>query len=232
MPAKFILCLVIQAGCDFKGKMNSETITHALEWRYATKKFDPARRVSDADLKILMESVRLAPTSFGLQPFRLLNVTTPEMREKLVAASWGQHQVQDASHLLVFATLIKMDAAYVDRFINLTCQTRGVGPENLEGYANMMKGFLQGLSPERLRDWASKQAYIASGFLMETAALLKIDCCPMEGFVAEQCDTILGLTAKGLTTALLCPVGYRASDDHHAEAAKVRIPASEMVITI
>lgn len=212
--------------------MNGETITHALEWRYATKKFDPFRRVSDADLKILMESVRLAPTSFGLQPFRLLNVTHPEMRKKLVAAAWGQHQVQDASHLLVFATLIKVDAAYVDHYVELICRTRGVGPVKLEGYANMMKGFLQGLNTYHIQEWASKQAYIASGFLMETAALMKIDCCPMEGFVAEQCDTILGLAAKGLTTALLCPVGYRASDDHHAKAAKVRIPASKMVITI
>lgn len=212
--------------------MNGETITQALEWRYATKKFDPAHRVSDADLKILLESVRLAPTSFGLQPFRLLNVTNPEMREKLVAAAWGQHQVQDASHLLVFATLTTVDETYVDRYVDLTCRTRGVAKEKLEGYANMMKGFLQGLNTTHLKEWASKQAYIASGFLMETAALMQIDCCPMEGFVAEQCDTILGLAAKGLTTALLCPVGYRATTDHHAEAAKVRIPTSEMVITI
>lgn len=212
--------------------MNGETIIQALDWRYATKKFDPARKVSAADLKILTESVRLAPTSFGLQPFRLLNVTNADQRAKLVAASWGQHQVQEASYLLVFATLTKVDDAYVDRYIDTICRTRNIGKDKLEGYAGMMKGFLQGLSPERLRDWACKQAYIASGFLMETAALLKIDCCPMEGFVAEQYDVILGLEKRGLTTALVMPIGYRAANDHHAEAAKVRIPEDEMMITI
>jgi nitroreductase len=224
--------LVIQACCDFKAFMNSESIIQALNWRYATKKFDPARKVSAADLKILAESVRLAPTSFGLQPFRLLTITNADQRAKLVAASWGQHQVQEASHLLIFATLTTLDAAYVDHYTNQICRTRGVAQEKLESYANMMKGFLQGLSSERLRDWACKQAYIASGFLMETAALLKIDCCPMEGFVAEQYDAILGLEKRGLTTALVMPVGYRADTDHHAEAAKVRIPEDEMMITI
>ncbi len=207
-------------------------IIDALNWRYATKKFDPTRKVSDADLKTLIESVRLAPTSFGLQPFRLLDVTNPALRAELVAASWGQPQVKDASHLFVFATLTSIDETYVDRFIDLSCRTRNVTADTLEGYANMMKGFLQGRSPEQLREWTTKQAYIASGFLMETAALLKIDACPMEGFDSSQYNTILGLGKLGLSAALAVPVGYRASDDHHAEAAKIRIPASEMMVRI
>lgn len=207
-------------------------ILDALNWRYATKKFDPSRRVSDADFKIITESVRLAPSSFGLQPFRLLNITRPEHREKLVAASWGQTQVKDASHLFVFATLTTLDETYVDRFIDLICRTRNTNTEPLKGYANMMKGFLQGLSPERLRDWACKQAYIAAGFLMETAALIKIDTCPMEGFDPKQYDSILGLGKLGLSAALAMPVGYRAATDHHAEATKVRIPAGDMLLTI
>lgn len=212
--------------------MTQDTIISALNWRYATKKFDPARKVSDADLKILTESVRLAPTSFGLQPFRLFMVTDPAQRAELVAASWAQHQVQDASHLFILATLTSLDEAYVDRFIELTCRTRGIGKEKLEGYTNMMKGFLQGLSPERLRDWASKQAYIAAGFLMETAALMQIDTCPMEGFDPKQYDTILGLGKFGVSAALVLPVGYRSAEDHLAKAAKVRFPAEEILIKI
>lgn len=212
--------------------MSPDTIINALNWRYATKIFDPARKVSDADLKVLTESVRLAPTSFGLQQFRLLIVTDPAQRAELVAASWGQHQVQDASHLLLFATLTTLDETYVDRFIDLTCRTRNVTADKLSGYTNMMKGYLQGLSQERLREWASKQAYIASGFLMETAALMQIDTCPMEGFDAKQYDKILGLEKLGLSAALAVPVGYRSEKDHLAQAAKVRFPAEEMVIRI
>lgn len=212
--------------------MDRDRITEALNWRYATKKFDPNRKVSDADLKILMESVRLAPTSFGLQPFRLLNVTDPGMRAQLVAASWGQTQVVTASQLLVFATLNTVDSAYVDRFIALTVKTRNADPEKLSGYANMMKGFLQGHSAGDLKLWAAKQAYLASGFLMETAALLKIDACPMEGFDENQYNAILGLDKRGLCAALVMPVGYRSAEDHHAKAAKVRFPSEEMVIAI
>lgn len=212
--------------------MSEDTIINALNWRYATKVFDPSRKVSDADLKVLTESVRLAPTSFGLQPFRLVMVTDPAQRAEMVAASWGQHQVQDASHLFVFATLTTIDETYVDHFIELTCRTRNLTTEKLKGYTNMMKGFLQGLSPERLRDWATKQAYIASGFLMETAALMQIDTCPMEGFDAKQYDKILGLDKLELSAALAVPVGYRATDDPLARAVKVRFPAEEMVIKI
>ncbi|PIR20260.1 MAG: NAD(P)H-dependent oxidoreductase [Deltaproteobacteria bacterium CG11_big_fil_rev_8_21_14_0_20_47_16] len=210
----------------------SNTITDALNWRYATKKFDPSKAVSDADLKLIVESVRLAPTSFGLQPFRLVQVTDPAQREKLVAVSWGQTQVKDASTLLVFATLNNVDSAYVDKFIDLTVKTRGVSAEKLEGYGNMMKGFLQGMSAEKIKMWASKQAYIASGFLMETAALLNVDTCPMEGFDEKKYNEILGLDELGLSAALVMPVGYRATDDHHATAAKVRIAAEEMLVKI
>lgn len=212
--------------------MTQEPVINALNWRYATKIFDPARKVSDADIQTLTESVRLTPTSFGLQPFRLLNVVNPELRTELVPVSWGQHQVKDASHLFVFATLTTIDETYVERFIELTCHTRNITADKLEGYANMMKGYIQGLTPESLRVWASKQAYIAAGVLMETAALLQIDTCPMEGFDAKQYDQILGLDKLGLSAALAMPVGYRAEGDPLAKAAKVRFSAEEFVVRI
>ncbi len=212
--------------------MSQDMIINALNWRYATKKFDPSRKISNTDMQTLIEAVRLAPTSFGLQPFRLINVTDPRLRAELVAASWGQQQVKDASHLFVFATLTTLDEAYVDRFIDLTCRTRHMDAEKLHGYVNMMKGFLQELSPEELHNWAGKQAYIAAGFLMETAALLKIDACPMGGFDPKQYDAILELGKLGLSAALAMPVGYRSSEDPLAQAAKVRIPAEEMVVKI
>lgn len=212
--------------------MNSRSITDALMWRCATKKFDPARKVGEAELKILLEAARMAPTSFGLQPFRILAITDPAVRAKLRPAAWGQPQVTDASCLLVFAIITALDEAYVDRFTASIATTRKVGIESLSAYADMMKKFVNGIGPDQARAWSAKQAYIALGFLLEAAALTGIDCCPMEGFDPRQFDEILGLPAKGLSAVALCAVGHRAADDTYATLAKVRLSAEEMVTKI
>lgn len=205
-------------------------ITQALAWRYATKKFDATKKLTPDTVHILKESIRLAPSSYGLQPFAVIDVQSPEIREKLKAAAYGQTQVADASHFLVFAANTDVTEEHVDEFIRSHSTIRNVPVEALAGYAGMMKANVVARTTEQKVLWAEKQAYIALGFLLETAALLEVDAAPMEGFDAAQFDEILGLKEKGLTTAVICALGYRAEDDEYANQPKVRKSESEMFI--
>jgi len=205
-----------------------KNITQALEWRYATKQYDASKKLSTENLDILKESVRLAPTSFGLQAFTVIDVTNPELREKLKAASWGQSQITDASHLFVFTVPNDITDTDVDAFISHTAEVRGVSVESMAGYTGMIKGSVNSRTPEQKAIWAAKQAYIALGFLLETAALLEVDATPMEGFDNGQYNEILGLTEKGLQAVVVCTLGYRSSEDTYAGLAKVRKSESDM----
>ena len=207
-----------------------DTLISALNWRYATKVFDPARKVSDADLKTLMESLVLTPSSFGLQPYRFLVVTDPAVRARLREASWGQSQVTDCSHLVIFLARRQMTEADVDHYVQRIAQVRGDLPENLAGYRGMMVGTLvTGPRSATVPEWAARQAYIALGQFMASAALLGLDTCPMEGLDPKQYDEILGLDGTPFHTVVACPVGYRAESDKYASLAKVRFPAEELV---
>lgn len=210
--------------------MHMTNITQALAWRYATKKFDATKKLTPDTVHILKESIRLAPSSYGLQPFAVIDVQSQEIREKLKAAAYGQTQVADASHFLVFAANTDVTEAHVDEFIRSHSTIRNVPVEALAGYAGMMKANIVARTTEQKVLWAEKQAYIALGFLLETAALLEVDAAPMEGFEAAQFDEILGLKEKGLTTAVVCALGYRAEDDEYANQPKVRKSESEMFI--
>ncbi len=212
--------------------IDMKNITQTLEWRYATKQYDTTKKLSAENLSTLKESIRLAPTSYGLQPFSVIDVTNPEIREKLKAASWNQSQITDASHLFVFAVPNDITEADVDAFMSSIAQTRGVSVESLAGYAGMIKGSIGSRPPEHKAIWAAKQAYIALGFLLETAAILEVDATPMEGFDNGQYNEILGLTAKGLQAAVVCTLGYRSSEDTYAGLAKVRKSVDEMFMTI
>jgi nitroreductase len=207
-----------------------DTLIKALNWRYATKVFDPNRKVSDADLKILEQSLVLTPSSFGLQPYRFLVVTDPKLRARLREASWGQGQVTDCSHLVVFLARQQMTEADVDHLIQRTTEVRGGNPEALAAYRSMMVGTLiTGPKAATVADWAARQAYIALGQFMASAALMGLDTCPMEGFDANQYDEILGLKGTAFRTVVVCPVGYRAEADKYAALAKVRFPIEELV---
>lgn len=206
------------------------TIIDALKWRYATKKFDDSRTVSDADIATLKQAINLTATSFGLQPFRVQIVSDQATQEKLRAASWDQQQLTTASHVFVFAAKTSMDEAYVDDFIRRTAETRGYPVEALSGYGDFIKGSLKGRDDAFIEGWNKRQAYIALGSLLATAGELKIDACPMEGFEPAQYDEILGLKEKGLTAVFITPVGYRAADDDTQHAAKVRFPLEEMFL--
>jgi nitroreductase len=210
----------------------SQNIIEKLNWRYATKVFDPAKKVSEKDFDILLETLRLAPSSFGLQSWKFVVVKNPELREKLVAASWKQSQVKDASHLIVLCAPISFDDSNVQAFVDDIVKTRAVTPESVEGYKKVMTDFLKRMNEEQKAQWMKNQIYIALGSLMTVAATMNIDTCPMEGFVPAQYDEILGLTKLGLKSIVVCPVGYRSENDKYATTKKVRFSKSQLVITI
>jgi nitroreductase len=208
----------------------SSQLLDALRWRYATKAFDPNRKIPADTWSALEESLVLSPSSFGLQPYRFLVINDPAMRERLLPHAWGQRQVVDASHFVVLASRTQVTEAEIDTFIARIARARGVAPESLASYRGMMTGTLlsDGFKP-LVPHWTTRQAYIALGNLLTSAALLGIDACPMEGFVPAEFDQVLGLPAQGLAAVVCCALGYRHADDKYAVAPKVRFPKSELV---
>ncbi len=201
-----------------------------LTWRYATKQFDPARKISAQDWAALEEALVLTPSGIGLQPWAFLVIDDPAVRAKLLLASYGQPQVVDASHLIVFATKTNYSEADVDAHIRQAAKIRGVGVEALDGLRTMaMRSVVQGMDETARRNWATNQTYIALGNLVTSAALLGIDAAPMEGFERHRYDDILGLKVRGLTASVIAAVGYRRESDKYAAAPKVRLPREEIV---
>lgn len=198
----------------------------ALNWRYAVKKFDKNRRVPAEMVDKLIEATRLTPTSFGLQPFRLIVVENRELLASLDEHCWGQIQPSTCSHLFVLASVNEVDTAYADKMVDQMIAERDLG-EKGEGLRGMIHGFLGRLTEEQLDAWADKQAYIALGNLMTAAAIEEIDTCPMEGFVPQMVDAALGLPKLGLRSVLLCPIGFRAEDDYYQNYNKLRVDAGE-----
>lgn len=202
------------------------TIIQQLNWRYATKQYDSTKKVSPEDLEILKEAIRLAPSSYGLQPYKVMIIETAELRAKLREKSWNQPQITDASHIFVFASRTHTHADHVDHLIDLTSVTRGISKDNLEGYGTFMKGAISGLSEEDQLQWNAKQSYIALGVLVTTAATLNIDVTPMEGFDKAGYTEVLGL--DGYHPAVVAAVGYRSEEDALQHAPKVRKSAQEL----
>lgn len=202
------------------------------KWRYATKKFDAAKKVSTEDLATLKEAIRLSASSFGLQLFKVIIVENPELRAQLQPASWGQTQIVDASHLIVFANQTQFSDADIDSYINNIAATRNVPTEALSGYGDYMKGALANM-PEAIRpNWTAKQTYIALSNLLNAAAELKIDVTPMEGFVPDQYNEILGLNKLNLNAAVVAAVGYRHEEDATQHYAKVRKSNEDLFVTL
>ncbi len=201
-----------------------------LQWRYATKKFDPTKKLTDAQLNDLLDAMQLSASSYGLQPYKFIVVTNPELREKIKEHAWGQSQVTDASHLIVICAQKTIDENYVDAFVDLVAKERGVPTDALKGYRDMMVGTVKGRTPEELATWMKCQAYISLGFLLSAAAQNKIDACPMEGFDPAHVNVDLGIVEENLTAVAFCPVGFRAADDASAAYKKVRFPKEELFI--
>lgn len=209
-----------------------EALIKQLSWRYATKKFDPSRKVPEHLWKTLEHAMMLAPSSYGLQPWRFVVVTDPRVRARLREAGFNQPQITDASHLVVFTQKIAVTPADVDAYIDRIAEVRNVPREALQDFRGMMVGSMSnppGLPGGSMEIWTRSQVYIALGFLLASAAQLGVDACPMEGFDPARFDEILGLKKDGYHAAVLATVGYRAADDGFGAMAKVRARADDVI---
>lgn len=193
-----------------------------LEWRYATKKFDPKRKISETDLENIKKAVQLSVSSYGLQLYKVLVIEDPELRERLKAASWNQSQITDASQLFVFCNYTDRNDVHIDDYIRSVSETQGTPLEDLKGYGDFIKQSLGAKTDVDWQNWSEKQTYLAMSNLLTACAELQIDACPMEGFEPEKYNQILGLDKLGLNAALIAPVGYRSKEDHTQFRKKVR----------
>ncbi|MFU2317258.1 NAD(P)H-dependent oxidoreductase [Rahnella sp. PCH160] len=209
------------------------TLNDRLAWRYATKKFDPTKSVPAEKLERIIEAVRLAPTSSGLQPFELFVITNPEVREKIRAVAWNQAQVTDCSHLLVFAAWDDITEERVNMMFDLTNEVRGFVNEGWENYRKMLLGIVAERGTEANYQAAARQAYIALGAALIAAAFEEVDATPMEGFDPSAVDEILGLKEKHLRSVIILPIGYRAEEgDWLVNLKKVRRSRENFVTEI
>ncbi len=207
----------------------SNTIEN-LKWRYATKKFDTSKTISNEDFETLKKAMQLTASSYGLQPYKILNIEDKEIREKLCAASWNQSQIEDASHMIVLANMTDFGDELVDNYFDNVIDTRNVTKEDVTDYANTIKSTIGQLSQEQKAVWTAKQAYIVVGNLLSAAAQLKIDACPMEGFQSEEYNKILDLNSKNLNAAVVVTLGYRSEEDETQHYKKVRKPENKLFI--
>jgi nitroreductase len=201
-------------------------------WRYATKKFDATKKISTEDLNFLKEAIRLSSSSYGLQPYKIIIVENPELRAQIQPAAWGQSQVVEASHLIVFANRTSINDAEIEDFFENISNTRGIPADALAGYKGFLKGNIAKLSDDAASIWNSKQTYLAMGNLLNAAAELKIDVTPMEGFEPAKVNEILGLEKLGLNASLIATLGYRHEEDATQHYKKVRKSNEELFITL
>jgi len=210
--------------------ITGSTLTQQLQWRYATKKFDATKRIDPITWAALENSLVLSPSSYGLQPWKFLVITDPELKAKLRPVSWNQAQVEDCSHHVVFLVKKNLGVPEIEHFVDRMAEVRQVPRESLEGYRGFMVGDLaQGPRAQVINEWAARQVYIALGTFMTAAALLGVDTCPMEGLDPAKYDQILGLEGTGWATLCACPTGYRSADDKYAELPKVRFKPEELI---
>ena len=209
--------------------MSPEQLIDSLNWRYATKQFDPTRTIPLETWQALEQSLVLTPSSFGLQPWKFVVITDSDLRGELLPHSWNQRQVVDCSHFLVLAAPTNFGEDGIENFLDLTAEVRGVTRESLDGYRQMMTGFFGAMDDAQTLEWAQRQVYLALGQVLFAAATLGVDACPMEGFVPAEYNRILELDAEGLHATVACAFGYRASEDKYATLPKVRFPADQVM---
>jgi nitroreductase len=210
--------------------LNPEQLLQGLEWRYATKVFDPSRKIPADVWAALEQTLVLTPTSYGLQPYHFLIVQDPAKRAALLQHSWGQKQVVDCSHFVVFTARTEMKEADVTRLIDRISAVRRIPAESLHAYRQaILSDIVHGARGKVAHEWATRQTYIALGNLMTAAALLGVDTCPMEGLSPAEYDKLLSLPGSGYATVVACALGYRAAGDKYAALPKVRYPTADLV---
>jgi nitroreductase len=203
-----------------------------LKWRHAVKAYDSTKKVSEEDLNKILEASRLAPTSSGLQPFRVILVENQELREKLVPGALNPEVMRDCSHVLVFAAWDSYSAEKIDKVYDYHTEVRGLPRGRFSSYTDQLKVIYGAQTAEENFAHTARQTYIALGLAMAQAAELKIDSTPAEGFSTEVVDEVLGLKELGLKSVTLLYLGYRdAENDWLSNMKKVRIPMEEFVIT-
>jgi len=203
-----------------------------LQWRYATKDFDTLKKVSDSDLEDIIEAFRLTPSSFGLEPWKLIIVENRELRQELQAHSWNQSQITKASHLLVFARVKNIDDAYIDKYLENNSKITWVSREDLVWYEGMIKWYFSSLDEQWKILWASEQVYLALWNVMNLLAQKEIDSCAIWGFNPVKYDEVLDLDKYGLASVVVLPIWYRSSEDKYASKPKVRFNKEEVVLKI
>ncbi|MBI4970998.1 MAG: NAD(P)H-dependent oxidoreductase [Candidatus Omnitrophica bacterium] len=212
------------------GIISPEVLLQQLRWRYAVKKFDVTRKIPADIWHALEKTLVLSPSSFGLQPWKFIVVQDPALRERLLPVSWKQSQIVDASHLVAFAHKKDMNAHDVERYVKHTAKVREIPAESLEGYKQLMLGFVgragKGFD---INDWAARQLYIALGNFLTASAVLGIDTCPIEGIDPKQYDEILGLDKQGYHVVFVAAAGYRSKEDASAAHPKVRYAHEDVV---
>lgn len=199
-----------------------EQIIADLNWRYATKQFDANKKLTNEQLETIKESLRLTPSSYGIQPLKFIFVSSPALREQIKEIAFNQGQVVDASHLLVICSYTSIDESYIDEHVNLVTQTRNSPPERAAGFSEFLKKNILKMAEGEVEPWNVNQAYIALGQLLHTCASIRVDTTPIEGFNAKKLDELLGLSGQKVKSVLLCPMGFRSTEDNYQHLAKVR----------
>ncbi|RNC86436.1 MAG: NAD(P)H-dependent oxidoreductase [Winogradskyella sp.] len=207
-------------------------ILKQLNWRYATKKFDSTKILPVEKLELLKNAFNLTALSYGLQTLKLVVVKDKTVRAQLVEYSYGQHQVLDASHLLILCIQDEIDTDDIEEHFTNVKHIRNTPDTILDPFKAQLKNTISNMPEATKEDWAKRQAYIALGNLMTVCAIEEIDSCPMEGFLPQEIDRVLDLGSYGLKSVLLLPVGYRAEDDMFANLKKVRKQLNQTVIEL
>lgn len=202
----------------------------ALQWRYATKKFDASKILPEDKVEILKSAFNLTATSYGLQPIKLAVVHNKDIQSKLVGFSLNQKQVATASHVFIICIEREVNKKFIENYFNNVYKTRSTSKEILDPFKNFLIDDFEKKSVDEITNWAVNQAYLALGTLLTVCATEGIDACPMEGFEPEKYDELLGLDKMNLKSVLVLPVGYRASDDLFQNFKKVRRPLSDVII--
>lgn len=202
----------------------------ALEWRYATKKFDDQKKIDSAKIELIKKAFNLTATSYGLQPLKLVIVKDEKLKQQLFEQSYNQIQLKTASHVLVICIENTVDANFIEENFELQKQIRQAKDEVVKPFRDFLIKDFTNRNEQQIKAWGINQAYLAMGNLLTICAAEKIDSCPMEGFKAEAYDDILNLHDKGISSALVLPIGYRAEDDKFAGFKKVRRPLEETII--
>ncbi|WP_369047566.1 NAD(P)H-dependent oxidoreductase [Tenacibaculum sp. UWU-22] len=204
----------------------------SLKWRYAVKKFDETKLLSNEKINLLKKAFNLTPTSYGLQPVKLVIIKNKELQKKLVQHSWNQEQIAQASHLFVICVPKKFTTKAVEDYFNLVKEIRNTPDEILNPFKDFLIDEVAKKSQEELFQWNKNQAYITLGNLLTVCAIEKIDACPIEGFSSEEYNKILNLDAHNLQSVLVLPVGFRANDCYMKDLEKVRKKTTDIVIEI